>query len=276
MRTVGRYFLAAALAATIPAIAVNSAAAEEKFITVASTTSTEASGLFEYLLPIFKEKTGIEVRVVAQGTGQALETATKGDADVVFVHAPAAEKKFVEDGFGVQRNEVMYNDFIVVGPSADPAGVEGTKDVAAALKGIADKQAAFASRGDDSGTHKKELELWKDAGVEPSGDWYKSTGSGMGATLNTAAQLPAYALTDRATWISFENKGDLAIAVEGDKKLFNQYGVILVNPQKHPHVKVAEGQAFIDWLLSDEGQDVIAGYKIGGQQLFYPNARQGS
>jgi tungstate transport system substrate-binding protein len=276
MRTIAHYFLAAALAATIPTIAVNAAAAQEKFITVASTTSTEASGLFEYLLPIFKEKTGIEVRVVAQGTGQALETATKGDADVVFVHAPAAEKKFVEDGFGVQRNEVMYNDFVVVGPSSDPAGVKGTKDVGAALKAIAEKQAAFASRGDDSGTHKKELELWKDAGVEPSGDWYKSTGSGMGATLNTAAQLPAYALTDRATWISFENKGDLEIAVEGDKKLFNQYGVILVNPEKHPHVKVAEGQAFIDWLLSDEGQDVIAGYKIGDQQLFYPNARQGS
>ncbi len=276
MKPFGRYFLAAALTAALPAIALHGAAAQEKFITVASTTSTEASGLFEYLLPTFKEKTGIEVRVVAQGTGQALETATKGDADVVFVHAPAAEKKFVEEGWGVQRNEVMYNDFVVVGPVSDPAGVKGSSDVAAALKAIAEKQASFASRGDDSGTHKKELELWKDAGVEPSGDWYKSTGSGMGATLNTAAQLPAYALTDRATWISFENKGDLAIAVEGDKKLFNQYGVILVNPQKHPHVKVAEGQAFIDWLLSDDGQEVIAGYKIGDQQLFYPNARQGS
>jgi tungstate transport system substrate-binding protein len=276
MRLFGRYAFAAALAVAAPAIALQGAQAQENFITVASTTSTEASGLFDFLLPKFTEKTGIEVRVIAQGTGQALETGSRGDADVVFVHAPAAEKKFVADGFGVHRNEVMYNDFIVVGPTADPAGVKGSSDVSAALKAIAESQASFASRGDDSGTHKKELELWKDAGIAPAGDWYKSTGSGMGATLNTAAQLPAYAMTDRATWISFENKGDLEIVVEGDKKLFNQYGVILVNPEKHSHVKVAEGQAFIDWLISEEGQDAIADYKIAGQQLFYPNAGQGS
>ena len=276
MKTLGRLFLAAALSATLPAIAAERASAAERFITVASTTSTESSGLFDYLLPKFQEKTGIEVRVIAQGTGQALETARKGDVDVVFVHAPAAEKKFVEAGWGVRRNEVMYNDFVIVGPKNDPAGIKGGKDAVAALKAIAETKASFASRGDDSGTNKKELQLWAEAGVKPAGDWYKETGSGMGATLNTAAQLPAYTLTDRATWINFKNKGDLAIDVEGDKKLFNQYGVILVNPDKHPHVKVKDGQAFIDWLLSEEGQQTIADYRIDGQQLFYPNARQGS
>jgi tungstate transport system substrate-binding protein len=265
---------ASALLAT--GLLIGQAVAQEKFITVASTTSTEQSGLFDYLLPIFEQKTGIDVRIVAQGTGQALETGSRGDADVVFVHAPAAEKEFVAAGNGVERHEVMYNDFVIVGPGDDAAGVKGTSDAAAALAKIAETQSPFASRGDDSGTHKKELELWKAAGVEPAGDWYRETGSGMGPTLNTAAQMPAYTLTDRGTWLSFQNPGPLEVLVEGDKALFNQYGVILVNPEKHPHVKVEEGQAFIDWLLSDEGQQAIAGYKINGKQLFYPNADAGA
>ena len=246
--------------------------AAQEFITVASTTSTENSGLFGFILPKFQEETGIEVRVVAQGTGQALETAKRGDADVVFVHAKPAEEAFVAEGWGVERFDVMYNDFVIVGPSADPAGIAGAASAADAMKAIAEAKAAFASRGDDSGTHQAEKALWASAGIEPGGDWYRETGSGMGATLNTAAQLPAYALTDRGTWISFANKGDLEILYEGDPALFNQYGVILVNPEKHPHVKAEEGQAFIDWLLSAEGQAAIAAYRIDGQQLFFPDA----
>jgi tungstate transport system substrate-binding protein len=264
--------LGALLAMAISATAV---AAAEKFITVASTTSTEQSGLFGHLLPLFTEKTGIAVRVVAQGTGQALKTASQGDADVVFVHDPASEKKFVEEGWGVKRVPVMYNDFVLVGPASDPAGIDGMTDAAAALAKIAAAKAAFASRGDDSGTHKAELRLWKAAGVEPKGqDWYRETGSGMGPTLNTAAGLPAYALADRGTWLAFSNKQDLTVLVEGDKRLFNQYGAILVNPARHPHVKAHWAQAFIDWLVSPEGQQAIADYKIGGQQLFFPNAAE--
>ncbi len=250
--------------------------AQQKFITVASTTSTEQSGLFEYLLPIFEQKTGIAVRVVAQGTGQALETGRSGDADVVFVHAPAAEMDFVAAGDGSVRHAVMYNDFVIVGPGDDPAGVKGTSDAAAALAKIAGTQSPFASRGDDSGTYKKELELWNAAGVEPAGNWYRETGSGMGPTLNTASQMPAYTLTDRGTWLSFRNPGPLEVLVEGDKTLFNQYSAMLVTPEKHPHVKSEEGRAFIDWLLSEEGQRAIAGFQINGKQLFYPNADGGA
>jgi tungstate transport system substrate-binding protein len=248
------------------------ALAQEKFITVASTTSTEQSGLFGYLLPIFQEKTGIEVRVIAQGTGQALDTGRRGDADVVFVHAKASEEEFVAEGAGVERFPVMYNDFVIVGPADDPAGVKGGDDAVAALTKIAETKSTFASRGDDSGTNKAELALWKQAGIDPAGDWYRELGAGMGPTLNTSAEMPAYTLTDRATWLAFENKGPLEVLVEGDPKLFNQYGVILVNPKKHPHVKAEEGQAFIDWLVSPEGQKAIAGYKIDGKQLFFPNA----
>ena len=265
--------LLGALLAT--AISATAGAAAEKFITVASTTSTEQSGLFGHLLPLFTEKTGIAVRVVAQGTGQALKTASQGDADVVFVHDPASEKKFVEEGWGVKRVPVMYNDFVLVGPASDPAGIDGMADAAAALAKIAAAKAAFASRGDDSGTHKAELRLWKAAGVEPKGqEWYRETGSGMGPTLNTAAGLPAYALADRGTRLAFSNKQDLTVLVEGDKRLFNQYGAILVNPARHPHVKADWAQAFIDWLVSPEGQQAIADYKIGGQQLFFPNAAE--
>jgi len=249
--------------------------AADQFITVASTTSTENSGLFEFLLPKFTEKTGIEVRVVAVGTGQAIKNAENGDADVLFVHHKPSEQKFVADGNGVQRFDVMYNDFVVIGPASDPAGVNGMHDVTAALKKIAGSATAFASRGDDSGTHKKELSLWQDAGVDVaavSGDWYRETGSGMGATLNTASGMNAYVLSDRATWLQFGNKGDLAIVVEGDPKLFNQYGIILVNPEKHPHVKAGPGQQFVDWVISAEGQKLIGEYQIGGQQAFFPNA----
>jgi tungstate transport system substrate-binding protein len=249
--------------------------AQQKFITVASTTSTEQSGLFKHLLPIFEKKTGIDVRVVAQGTGQALDTGRRGDADVVFVHAKAQEEKFIAEGHGVKRQEVMYNDFILVGPKSDPAKVGGGKDIVAALKKIASDKAPFASRGDRSGTHSAELNLWKAAGLDPAKEkpsWYRETGSGMGPTLNTSAGMSAYTLTDRGTWLSFKNRGPLEIVVEGDKRLFNQYGVILVNPAKHPHVKKDMGQAFIDWLVSDEGQKAIADYKINGQQLFFPNA----
>ena len=269
-----RRYAAALLGALLAtAISATAGAAAEKFITVASTTSTEQSGLFGHLLPLFTEKTGIAVRVVAQGTGQALKTASQGDADVVFVHDPASEKKFVEEGWGVKRVPVMYNDFVLVGPASDPAGIDGMTDAAAALAKIAAAKAAFASRGDDSGTHKAELRLWKAAGVEPKGqDWYRETGSGMGPTLNTAAGLPAYALADRGTWLAFSNKQDLTVLVEGDKRLFNQYGAILVNPATHPHVKADWAQAFIDWLVSPEGQQAIADFKIGGKQLFFPNA----
>jgi tungstate transport system substrate-binding protein len=243
------------------------------FITVASTTSTENSGLFEHILPIFQAATGIEVRVVAQGTGQALETGRRGDADIVFVHARAREEAFVAEGFGVERLDVMYNDFVIVGPGEDPAGVKTAGDAASAMAAIAAAGASFASRGDDSGTHTAEKGLWASAGIEPAGDWYLSTGSGMGATLNTASQVPAYALTDRGTWLSFENRGKLQIVFEGDPVLFNPYGIILVNPAKHPHVKAEQGQAFIDWIVSEAGQAAIASFKVGGEQLFFPSAR---
>jgi tungstate transport system substrate-binding protein len=250
--------------------------AEDKFIIVQSTTSTQNSGLFEHILPIFTKKTGIEVRVVAVGTGQALKNAQNGDGDVVLVHSKPDEEKFVAEGWGVKRQDVMYNDFVIVGPASDPANIAGLKDAAEGLKKIAAAEAPFASRGDDSGTNKAELKLWQDAGVDPkpaSGKWYLETGSGMGATLNTAVGKQAYTLTDRGTWLSFANKGDFKVLIEGDPKLFNQYGVILVNPAKHPNVKAKEGQAFIDWLTGSEGQAAIAGYKIGGEQLFFPNAR---
>jgi tungstate transport system substrate-binding protein len=228
---------------------------------------------------MFKKKTGIDVRVVAVGTGQAIKNAANGDGDVLLVHAKAAEEKFVAEGGGVKRFDVMYNDFVIVGPKSDPAKIAGGKDAASAFKAIADAKASFASRGDDSGTHKAEKRHWKAAGVDigkASGDWYRSTGSGMGATLNAAAGMGAYALTDRATWIAFKNKGDLKIVVEGDPKLFNQYGVILVNPEKHKHVKAKEGQQFIDWLLGAEGQNAIRSFKVDGQQLFFPNAERGA
>jgi len=252
------------------------AAAQDDFIIVQSTTSTQNSGLFDYMLPKFQDETGIEVRVVAVGTGQAIKNAANGDGDVLFVHAKASEEAFVADGDGVSRSDVMYNDFVIVGPPSDPAGVAGSSDVAAALAQIAEAEAPFASRGDDSGTHKAELSLWADAGVDvdaASGGWYRETGSGMGATLNTGTGMNAYVMTDRATWISFGNKGDYDVVVEGDEKMFNQYGIILVNPDKHSNVKVEQGQAFIDWVLSEEGQATIAEYKIDGQQLFFPNAQ---
>jgi tungstate transport system substrate-binding protein len=252
--------------------------AQNKFIVVASTTSTEQSGLFKHLLPAFTKKTGIEVRVVAQGTGQALKTGEKGDADVVFVHDPVAEQKFVEAGWGVDRRLVMYNDFVIVGPKSDPAKVGGSRDVVAAYKKIAAAKAPFASRGDSSGTHAAELRIWKlaDIDVKTGGTgWYRETGSGMGPTLNTASAMNAYAFTDRGTWLSFKNRGELVISVEGDTRLFNQYGVMLVNPARHAHVKVAEGKAFIDWIVSKEGQAAIASYKIDGEQLFFPNYKPG-
>ena len=250
--------------------------AQDKFITVASTTSTEQSGLFKHLLPVFEKKTGIDVRVVALGTGQALDMGRRGDADVVFVHAKPLEEKFVAEGHGVRRFEVMYNDFILVGPKSDPAKIGGTKDIVAGLQKIKAAAAPFASRGDKSGTHFAEVELWKAAGVDiakDKGAWYRETGSGMGPTLNTASGMNAYALTDRGTWLSFKNRGDLVISVEGDPRLFNQYGVMLVNPAKHAHVKKDMGQAFVDWVISPEGQKTIAEYKIGGEQLFFPNAK---
>lgn len=265
----------AALAAIVLAAAGAGQAAE--FITVASTTSTEQSGLFKHLLPAFTARSGIEVRVVALGTGQALDQGRRGDADVVFVHDKAAEEKFVAEGFGVERKEVMYNDFIIVGPKEDPAKVAGGRDVTAALAKVAAAQAAFVSRGDKSGTHAAELRYWKMAGVDldkAKGPWYRDVGAGMGPALNSAASMNAYILADRGTWLSFKNRQNLDIVVEGDPRLFNQYGVILVNPAKHPHVKKDAGQKFIDWLVSAEGQQTIAGYTIGGQQLFFPNAKK--
>jgi tungstate transport system substrate-binding protein len=261
------------------AITTTGLAADDDFIIVQSTTSTQNSGLFDHILPKFIEKTGIEVRVVAVGTGQALKNARNGDADVVLVHSKPDEEQFVAEGWGVKRHDVMYNDFVIVGPKADPAGVAGLKDADQALEKIAEAKAPFASRGDNSGTHKAELRLWAKTGVDPgesSGDWYLETGSGMGATLNTAVGKRAYTLTERGTWLSFANKDDFEVLVEGDPKLFNQYGVILVNPEKHPRVKAEKGQAFVDWLTSSEGQKAIASYKIDGQQLFFPNARPGA
>jgi tungstate transport system substrate-binding protein len=257
------------------ALAIAPPAMGQKFITVASTTSTEQSGLFKHLLPAFEKKTGIQVRVVALGTGQALDLARRGDADVVFVHARSAEKKFVADGHGIRRIAVMYNDFVLIGPKSDPAKIGGGKDAVEALKRIRSAAAPFVSRGDRSGTHIAELDLWKAAGIDiakDKGPWYRDTGQGMGPALNTASSMNAHILADRGTWLSFKNRGDLTILVEGDKRLFNQYGVILVNPEKHAHVKRAEAQAFIDWIVSAEGQKTIADYKIGGEQLFYPNA----
>jgi tungstate transport system substrate-binding protein len=262
-------FAAAALLA-----AVSNASAQDKSIVVSSTTSTQDSGLFGHILPMFKAKTGIEVKVVSQGTGQALDTGRRGDADVVFVHAKAQEVKFVAEGHGEKRYPVMYNDFVLIGPKNDPAGVKG-RDIVAALKTIKAKGSAFISRGDKSGTHSAELNLWKVASVDiakDKGPWYKEIGQGMGAALNTASASNAYVLADRGTWISFKNRGDLAIIVEGDNRLFNQYGVMLVNPEKHKHVKKEAGQAFVNWLISPEGQKAINEYKINGQQLFFANA----
>jgi tungstate transport system substrate-binding protein len=266
-----------AVAVLLAALVIPVSAAE-RFITVASTTSTENSGLFRYLLPQFQQATGIEVRVVAVGTGQAIKNAERGDADVLFVHHQPSEEAFVAQGFGVARRDVMYNDYVLLGPQTDPAGIKGTKDAVAALARIAATQAPFVSRGDDSGTHKLELSLWQAAGIDvkkASGSWYREAGSGMGATLNTASGLEGYTISDRGTWISFKNKGTLTLLVEGDPRLFNQYGVILVNPAKHAHVKAEDGQAFIDWLTSDQGQKAIADFQIEDQQLFFPNARKG-
>lgn len=274
--SIGRTLLALAattcLAATGPG---GPAAADDGFIIVQSTTSTRNSGLYEHILPIFKAKTGIEVRVVAVGTGQAIRNAENGDGDVLLVHSRSAEERFVADGHGVARFDVMYNDFVIVGPPSDPAGIAGMTDAVAALAKIAEADAAFASRGDDSGTHRAELGLWREAGVDveaASGSWYRETGSGMGTTLNTGIGMGAYVMTDRATWLSFGNKRAHQIAVEGDPRLFNQYGIILVNPVRHPNVKADLGQQFVDWVLSKEGQSTIASYEVDGRQLFFPNA----
>ena len=258
----------AGMAVAAPALAQDS-------IIVQSTTSTANSGLYDHILPIFEKETGVDVNVVAVGTGQAIKNARNCDGDVLLVHAKPAEKKFVEDGRGIARADLMYNDFIIVGPAGDPAGVDGMSDVQAALTKIAEEKALFASRGDDSGTHKKEMALWGDTGIDPtdaSGEWYRETGSGMGATLNAALGMNAYAMTDRATWLSFENKGDFSVLVQGDEDMFNQYGVILVNPEVCPSVKAEAGQTFIDWLLSDAGQSAIAAHEKSGEQLFFPNA----
>jgi tungstate transport system substrate-binding protein len=272
--------LAASLAVTLTLFLAGPVTAQERLITVASTTSTEQSGLFGHILPIYERESGIRVRVVALGTGQALDTGRRGDADVVFVHDKAAEEKFIAEGYGVARQEVMYNDFILVGPKSDPAGTAG-KDILEGLRRLvavdAAKRPIFVSRGDKSGTHAAELRYWKAAGIELDaikGSWYRDTGSGMGQALNMAASSSAYILSDRGTWLAFRNKGDLAILIEGDTRLFNQYGAILVNPVRHPHVRAADGQRFIDWLVSPAGQRAIADYKIGGEQLFFPNARK--
>jgi tungstate transport system substrate-binding protein len=275
-----RPFLRIALAlaaATLAPLAVVGAQAQDKSIVVASTTSTEQSGLFGHILPQFTKKTGIQVKVVALGTGQALDVGRRGDADVVFVHDRVAEDKFVAEGHGVDRRDVMYNDFVLIGPKADPAKVAGGKDIAAAMKKIAEAKAPFVSRGDKSGTHAAELRHFKAAGVDPTqgkGTWYRETGSGMGPALNTASSMNGYILADRGTWLSFKNRGELVVVVEGDRKLFNPYGVMLVNPAKHAHVKKAEGLAFMDWLVSPEGQAAIASYKINGEQLFFPDANK--
>jgi tungstate transport system substrate-binding protein len=264
------------LLAACAALAAPLAPAQDRSIVVASTTSTEQSGLFGHLLPAFTKRTGIAVKVVAVGTGQALDLGRRGDADVVFVHDRAAEDKFVAEGWGIDRKDVMYNDFVLIGPKTDPAKVAGSKDITSALKKVADAKAPFVSRGDKSGTHAAELRHFKDAGVDPlagKGSWYRETGSGMGPALNTASSMNAYVLADRGTWLSFRNRGDLVVVVEGDKRLFNPYGAMLVNPARHPHVKAAEGKAFIDWLVGKEGQDAIAAYRIEGQPLFFPDAQ---
>ncbi|MFW5969663.1 MAG: substrate-binding domain-containing protein [Halofilum sp. (in: g-proteobacteria)] len=270
-----RIFGATLLAAAV--LLPSMAHAEDRHITVASTTSTEASGLFGHILPAFEEETGIEVRVVAVGTGQAIEVARRGDADVLFVHHKPSEEAFVENGYGVERHPVMYNDFIIVGPDDDPAGIKDMENAPEAFAAIAEAEAPFTSRGDESGTHKKELEVWDQAGLdiaEEGGSWYRETGAGMGETLNTAAGMNAYALADRGTWISFENRRDLELLVEGDPDLFNPYGVILVNQEKHDHVKAELGQKFIDWLVSEDGQDTIASFRLRGEQLFIPDAEE--
>lgn len=252
-----------------------SGAGADRYITVASTTSTENSGLFGHVLPVFERRTGIAVRVVALGTGQALDVGRRGDADVVFVHDRAAEERFVAEGAGIGRRDVMYNDFVLIGPETGPAQVSSGHDIAGALRAIRDAKAPFVSRGDRSGTHAAELRLWREAGIDieaVKGNWYRETGSGMGAALNTASAMDAYILADRGTWLAFGNRGRLAVLVEGDRRLFNQYGVILVNPDRHPEVKRADAQAFIDWLVSPDGQSAIAGYRIDGEQLFFPNA----
>jgi tungstate transport system substrate-binding protein len=272
---IGRQLLAVAtLSFALPALALP-AVAQDKSIVVASTTSTQDSGLFGHILPLFKKRTGIDVKVVALGTGQALDVGRRGDADVVFVHARSEEQKFVAEGAGVKRYPVMYNDFVLIGPRKDPGGIGKAKDVVEALRTIRKKQQPFISRGDRSGTHIAELRLWKDAGIDierDRGPWYKSIGQGMGAALNAASASEAYLVSDRGTWLSFKNKGDLAILVQGDRRLFNQYGVILVNSARHPHVKTAQGQQFVDWLVSSEGQQAIADYRVAGQQLFFPDA----
>jgi tungstate transport system substrate-binding protein len=275
MRRIPAGLFASGLCAALVIAASSFAFAQDRAITVASTTSTEQSGLFGYLLPMFSARTGIRVNVVAVGTGQALDIGRRGDADVVFVHDRPAEEKFMAEGFGVKRFDVMYNDFVIVGPASDPAHIRGETDVAAAFRKIAEARAPFVSRGDRSGTHEAELRFWKDAGIDivaVKGPWYRDIGQGMGPALNMAASAEAYVLSDRGTWLSFKNRGPLEIVVEGDRRLFNQYGVMVVNPQKHPNVKVADGQAFVDWLISPEGQKAIAGYKIGGEQLFFPDA----
>jgi len=272
-----RGFSAALAASALLAFGAGPIAAQDKFIVVASTTSTEQSGLFGSLLPAFERDTGIKVRVVALGTGQALDMARRGDADVVFVHDVAAEEKFVAEGFGVKRLPVMYNDFVLIGPKSDPAKIAGSKDMLDALRKIEASRSPFASRGDKSGTHAAELRYWKAAGVDldaKKGTWYRDTGSGMGPTLNTASSMNAYVLADRGTWLAFKNRGELAILVEGDQKLFNQYGVMLVNPAKHPHVKKELGQTFVDWIVSPLGQAAIANYRIEGRQLFFPDANR--
>jgi tungstate transport system substrate-binding protein len=270
--------LAAVIFGSAPIDVARQAWAAEEFIILQSTTSTKNSGLYDHILPLFTEKTGIDVRVVAVGTGQALKNASNGDGDVLLVHAKPAEEKFVADGNGVKRYDVMYNDFVIVGPADDPAGIAGSKNASESLAKIAESGALFASRGDDSGTHKKELALWRAAKIDPtahSGKWYREMGAGMGATLNAAVEMGAYTLTDRGTWISFKNKRDHAIQVQGDDGLLNQYGVILVNPERHPGVRAEAGQVFIDWILSKEGQGAIASYRLGGEQLFFPNAGTG-
>ena len=276
-KTLTRGALALTALALSLAFTGGASAQNKPFIILQSTTSTANSGLYDHLLPLFTKKTGIDVRVVAVGTGQAIKNAQNGDGDVLLVHAKTAEEKFVTEGYGVKRSDVMYNDFIIIGPPADPAKISGLKNAPEALTKIANAKARFASRGDNSGTHKKEIKLWKAANADPvgaSGTWYRETGSGMGATLNAAIGMGAYTLTDRGTWISFKNRGDFKIHVQGGKSLFNQYGIILVSPEKHARVKAKEGQAFIDWILSSEGQKAIAAYKLGGQQLFFPNARK--
>lgn len=267
------HFLRRALSGLILSLGLMTAAqAQAPFITVASTTSTEQSGLFGHIIPMFKQATGIDVRVVAVGTGQAFAIARRGDADILLVHDTAGEEKFVAEGYGKERADVMYNDFVLIGPANDPAKVADASDIAAALQRIAQAKTPFASRGDDSGTHRTELRMWERAGIKPSGSWYRELGSGMGPTLNTAAAMNAYVLADRATWIAFDNRQDLKILFEGDKALFNQYGSVLIHPERHPHLKHDLAQKWHDWLISKVGQEAIAGYKLRGQQLFFPNA----